>query len=150
MNKNLVFHIPTYTKHNSAFPKPLNDNYGYWVPLINFFLPKSDTIEIHCWNEEIEIINEIKRFNINKFEMQDENITIFKGMKFCILSDYLLNKNLDEKGNFKWFTVNLNYKGEPVFHSGHWGTEFFVTNAKEKDIEIIKSAIPTGTNLYQF
>ncbi|MDK7669173.1 hypothetical protein [Cytobacillus oceanisediminis] len=54
MSKNIVFHIPTYTKSNSAFPKPMNDTYGYWAPLINYVLPKSNTIEIHCWNEEIE------------------------------------------------------------------------------------------------
>ncbi|MCM3530143.1 hypothetical protein [Cytobacillus oceanisediminis] len=150
MGKNLVFHIPTYTKVNSTFPKPSNDNYDYWVPLINYYLPKSDTIEIHCWNEEIEIIREIKCLNINMLEMQDEKITIFKEKKICTLSDYLFNKKLDQNDNFKWFTVNLICDGVTVFHSGHWGTEFFVPNAEERDILLIKNVIPPETNLHKY
>ncbi|WHY85923.1 hypothetical protein QNH39_25665 [Neobacillus novalis] len=151
MENNLVFNIPSYTDDNSAFPKPVHRNYDYWVPLINHFLAKSDTIEIHCWNEEIDTIEEIKSLHIGTFEMfKEENITIFKGKKTSTLSDYLMNNNMNIFGEFKWFTVNFDKGMVPVFHSGHWGTEFFVPNAMEKDIAIIKSVTPTETSFNQY
>ncbi|WP_264806840.1 hypothetical protein [Cytobacillus sp. NCCP-133] len=148
MGRNLVFHIPAYTSINSAFPKPINDQYDYWMPLINYFLSKADTIEFHCWNEENKVVEEIKCLNINKIEMQD--ITIFKGEINSALTGYLLNQYLDDNNNFKWFTVDLIHDKVPVCHSGHWGTEFFVPNAQEKDAAMIKKAVSTETSLHQY
>ncbi|MDQ1144053.1 hypothetical protein QE429_000880 [Bacillus sp. SORGH_AS 510] len=149
MQDNLAFHIPTYTDDDSTFPKPVNRSYDYWVHLIKYFLLKSDTIEVHCWNEEIDTIDEIKK--LNSFEMfQEENITVFKGMKTSIISAYLSNDNINNIGEFKWFTVNLDKGTVPVFHSGHWGTEFFVPNAMEKDVELIKNVIPAETSFHNY
>lgn len=148
---NLAFNILTYTDYDSTFPKPANDNYDYWVALVGYFLAKSDTIEIHCWNEEIETIEEIQSLHINKVEMmKEENITLFKLKKKPALSDYLLNNNLNRMGELKWFTVNLNHGMVSVFHSGHWGTEFFVPNPMEEDIAFIKSVTPPETSFHQF
>ncbi|RDU38750.1 hypothetical protein DRW41_04100 [Neobacillus piezotolerans] len=151
MQNNLAFNIPTYTQDNSTFPNPVNENYDYWGPIINCFLEKSDTIEIHCWNDEIDTIEEIGTLTLNTFEMvKEDNITIFKGKKTSVLSDYLLNNNTNNAGEFKWFTVNLHIGTVSVFHSGHWGTEFFVPNATEKDIAFIKSVVPIETSFHQF
>lgn len=146
MKNNLAFNIPTYTENDSVFPKPENENYDYWVPLIKYFLAKSDTIEIHCLNEEIDTIEEIKKLRLNTLMVIEENITVIKGRNSSILSNYLLENFINNSGEFKWFTVNLDKGIVPVFHSGHWGTEFFVPNAMEKDIEVIKSVTPTETS----
>ncbi|WP_088015045.1 hypothetical protein [Gottfriedia acidiceleris] len=149
MQNNLVFHIPTYTDDDSTFPKPVNENYDYWDQLIKYFLQKSDTIEVHCWNEEIDTIEEIKK--LNSFEIyKEDNITVFKGMKNSILSMYLSKHHINNIGEFKWFTVNLKKGMVPVFHSGHWGTEFVVPNAIDEDIELIKSIIPAETSFHQY
>ena len=151
MKNKLTFNIPTYTDDNSTFPKPVKKNYDYWIPLLEYFLTKSDRIEIHCWNEEIETIEEIKYLHKNDFEIvKEENITIFRGKKISILSGYLLNNNINKIGEFKWFTVNLEKGMVSVLHSGHWGTEFFVPNALEKDVEYIKSVTPTETIFHQY
>lgn len=50
---NMIFTISTYTEVDSSFPKPISEHYDYWIPLINYFLVKSDAIEIQCWNEEV-------------------------------------------------------------------------------------------------
>lgn len=151
MQNNLAFNIPTYTEDHSAFPKPAIESYDYWIPLLEYFLTKSDAIEIHCWNEEIETIDEIKSLHKIEFEMiKEENITIFKGKITSALSDYLINNNRNKIGEFKWFTVNLNKGMESVFHSGHWGTEFFVPNAMEKDVTFIKIVTPIDTGFHQF
>ena len=150
MQYNLAFNIPTYTDDESTFPKPLIGNYDYWTALFEHFLTSSDTIEIHCWNEEIETILEIKSLYQNELEIViGENLTIIRGGKHPTLSDYLLNNYLNKIGEFKWFTVNLDKDMVSVFHSGHWGTEFFVPNTLKSDVALIKSLIPDETSFHQ-
>lgn len=151
VKRNLSFFIPIYTEDSSIIAKPVKGNYDYWIPLLEYFLKKSNFIEIHCWNEEMEIIEQIKSLHKNELEVnQKENITIFKGRKSSILSDYLLNNYQNKIGEFKWFTVNLENGTEHVFHSGHWGTEFFVPNVMEEEIAFIKGITPIETSFYQY
>ncbi|MCM3667252.1 hypothetical protein M3204_22910 [Mesobacillus subterraneus] len=147
MEKNLAFNISTYTCGDSAIPKPDIDNYNYWISLINYYLKKADTIEIHCWNEEIETIEELDSLNLEM--VNEENITIFKGKKTPVLSNYLLNSYMNKFRECKWFTVNLESGMDIVMHSGHWGTEFVIPNPKEKDIQFIKSVVPPETSFEQ-
>lgn len=151
MKNNLVIHIPTYTEDHSAFPKPVNDNYEYWVSLLKFYLEKSDMAEIHCWNEETETIDEIKSFHTEEIEMiKQENLIIFKWKITSFLTDYLLFRHLNKNGELKWFTVNLNKGLKNVFHSGHWGTEFLVPHVTKRDVSLIQSVTPEETDFYQF
>ena len=151
MQFNLAFNIPTYTDEKSTFPKPsLIGNYDYWTALFEHFLTSSDTIEIHCWNEETETIEEIKALYKDELEtVKGENLTIFRWRKNSFLSDYLLNNYINKIGDFKWFTVNLDKDLVSVFHSGHWGTEFFVPNALKSDVALIKSVIPDEISFHQ-
>lgn len=151
MQNNIVFTIPTYTDAQSFFPKPVNENYDYWTPLIDYFLAKSDTFELHCWNVEIDTIEEIKKLHLDAIDIViEEKITIIKGKNSPILSNYLLENNLNYAGEFKWFTVNLDVGIVRVFHSGHWGTEFFVPNVMEEDIEYIKNVIPNEAIFHRY
>ena len=150
MQYNVAFNIPTYTDDESTFPNPVIGNYYYWIVLFEHFLKSSDTIEIHCWNEEFETISEIKALYKNELKIvKGENITIFRWRKHPIVSDYLLNNYLNSLGEFKWFTVNLDKDMMSVFHSGHWGTEFYVPNALKSDVALIKSVIPRETSFHQ-
>jgi hypothetical protein len=147
MQKNLAFNISTYTCGDSTFPKPSIENYNYWVSLFNYYLKKADIFEIHCWNEEIETIEELDSLNLEI--VNEENITIFKGKKTSVLTNTLLNNYLNKFGEFKWFTVNLDNGMDLVMHSSHWGTEFLIPYATEKDIQFIKSVVPPETSFYQ-
>ena len=54
MNYRLYFAVPTFTfDENDSFP--MTDNYVYWIPLMEYFLKGSDTIEIHSWYDEKHI-----------------------------------------------------------------------------------------------
>ncbi|TKC19053.1 hypothetical protein [Robertmurraya kyonggiensis] len=144
----IVCSIPTYTTEDSAIRLPICGNYDYWTALTHYFLPKANTIEIHCWNEEIETIKDVEvLFKDKKYE---GNLTIFRGENDFALTDYLLKAHLNRSGEFKWFTVNLDMDTSSVFHSGHWGTELFVPNATERDIAFIKSVIPDETIIVQY
>lgn len=77
MKNNIAFNISVYTDDNSTFPKPETENNDYWVSILEYFLAKSDTVEIHCWNEEIETIEEIKSILKEKSEMIIKEISPF-------------------------------------------------------------------------
>ena len=58
MNYRLYFAVPTFSLDESdGFP--MTDNYDYWIPLMEYFLKGSDTIEIHSWYDEKQVIEEI-------------------------------------------------------------------------------------------
>lgn len=151
MKNNVALQLPLYTNDHGAFPIPLDNNYDYWLRLANRFIEKADTIEIQCWNEEMEIIKELITLHKDPFLVEkEENLTIFKGIRTSALSEYLLNEFTGGNGRFKWFTINF-LKGEKtLFHSGHWATEFFMPNLSEDEIKFIQSVIPEGTILHRY
>ncbi|EDL63492.1 hypothetical protein [Bacillus sp. SG-1] len=104
---NLYFLIPTYTEGDSTFPKPVSGDYKYWFSLISAFLKKSDTIEIHCWNEEIDTVEEIVSLKQGFKKINEENLTIFKGKVTSIIIKFILNNYCNKQGELKWFTLNL-------------------------------------------
>lgn len=108
---------------------------------MEYFLAKSDTIEIHCWNVEIDSIEEINLFKVNIEIRKEGELTIFTANKTPSFSEYLLKNNLNKRSELKWFTLNL---------SKDKVSEFYVSNFMQKDIKFIKSVTPDGTyfNLY--
>lgn len=123
----------------------------YWVPLMNYFLSRSYTIEIHCWNEEEAIIEETKSLLKGSFETTTENnLTIFKGNKEPDVVKHLLSANVNMEGKIKWFSIFLSNNSTTIFHSEHWGMEFFAPHVNEKDIAFIKSVMPIDTNFNQY
>ncbi|MCM3358735.1 hypothetical protein [Psychrobacillus sp. MER TA 171] len=123
----------------------------YWVPLMNYFLSQSDTLEIHCWNEEEVVIEETKSMLEDSFEIiMENNLTIFKGNKALDIVNHLLSNNVNVEGKIKWFSIFLSKNSTTIFHSEHWGTEFFAPNVNEKDIAFIKSVMPIETNFNQY
>ncbi|RLQ95148.1 hypothetical protein [Falsibacillus albus] len=142
MEKNIAFNIPTYKD---------SDGYKYWVPLLEYFLAKANKIEIHCWNDEVETIKELTALHNGVLQVViQDNLTIFTGNKTRGLTDYLLNNYTDKNEKIKWFTINVNQDEDSVIHSGHWGSEFFVPNVLEEEIELIKSLTPPDTIFHHF
>ncbi|HER2025548.1 hypothetical protein LCL90_23140 [Bacillus infantis] len=139
MNYQLYFSLPVYEKAD------------YWVPLMKYFLVQSNTIEIHCWNEEKGIVKETQTMFKGSFEISKEyNLTLFKGNLTPDVVDYLLINNVNVEGKIKWFSIFLMNNATTIFHSEHWGNEFFAPNVNKKDIAFIKSVMPSGTNFHQY
>jgi len=143
---NVVFHIPSYTTDKELKPLPLNDNYDYWGLVIKDFLLKSNIIEIQCWNDETDLIEEMK--SLFTESRQEENLFIVKGKVTSTIEEYLTNKYLNKKGKFKWFTINFYDDNEIVFQSGHWGTEIFIPNILEEEVSFYSNLIPRDTDLF--
>lgn len=97
MNYQLYFSLPVYEKAD------------YWVPLMKYFLVQSNTIEIHCWNEEKGIVKETQTMFKGSFEISKEyNLTLFKGNLTPDVVDYLLINNVNVEGKIKWFSIFFN------------------------------------------
>ena len=134
-----------------AFPDTMLENYDYWVPLMKYFIQKSDTIEIHCWNEEKEVIQETKAFFQDDPELpEDMELTIFQGILTEDISHHLLYNHIAEMENIKWFSIFFSKGDTTMFHSEHWGTEFFAPNISEEEISFITSVMPKDTNFNQY
>ncbi|GEM_PF-6590403 len=148
LQKNIIIYIPVYTEENSSFPKPVIGIYNYWLHVVDYYLRKSDCVEIHCWNEETTTIEEIKSQFYPEIEIRKEgNLTIFYGKKTAAFVHYLCNRYTNKARELKWFTVNLLKEEGIVFHSSHWGTEIFVPNVIEKEISFIKSVSPKDAQM---
>ncbi|TQR15626.1 hypothetical protein [Psychrobacillus soli] len=87
----------------------------------------------------------------DSFELvMENNLAIFKGNKELDLLNYLLFNYVDKEGKLKWFSIFLSKNTSPIFHSEHWGREFFAPNVNKKDIAFIKSVTPNETNFNQY
>jgi hypothetical protein len=144
MKYQLHFTIP-------PFPDPMPENQEYWVPLMKYFLEKSDTIDIHCWNEEKEVIKETKALFQEEPELpEDMELTIFRGILTDDISHHLLYNYIVETENIKWFSIFLSKGDTTMFHSEHWGTEFFAPNLSDEEISYITLVMPKDTNFNQY
>jgi hypothetical protein len=80
-------HIPLNTEQNSSL-----ESNNYWSQIMNYFLQKEDSIEIHCWNEETSTIEEIKsQFYLETDIIQEDDLTIFYGENTTAFAHYILN-----------------------------------------------------------
>jgi hypothetical protein len=133
------------------FTPPVCDKYDYWVSLMTHYLSRSDLLEIHCWNEEREVLEELASLLENPYEKVIEtNLTIFKMKTMPDVVNHLLTDNIGREGEIKWFSIFLSKNNKTIFHSEHWGTEFFAPDVNEEDIEFITSVMPEGTNFHQY
>lgn len=100
MTYKLHFTIPTFTEDLDTFPIPENENYDYWVPLISYFLKQSTIIEIHCWNDEKNVIEETTLLFKDSFKIVNgREVTVIKGSKTDNISHHLLYENLKKTVN---------------------------------------------------
>lgn len=150
MKYQLHFTFSTYQIGRDGFTQ-IQEDYSYWVPLMKHFIEKSDTVEIHCWNEEDEVIKETKSLVKEPPELPENmKLTIFRGKLTDDISHYLLYNHIAETENIKWFSIFLSKGDTTMFHSEHWGTEFFAPNLSEEEIAYITSVMPKDTNFHQY
>ncbi len=146
----MAFHITEHIDlEGESFP--LQESYTYWTTLMEHYLKQADTVEIHCWNEETEVIEETRsQFRDSFIISREGGLTRFEGSVTAEVADHLLHNHLHKGGRLKWFTIFLSKAGEAIFHSEHWGTEFFTPHVTQQEIEFIKSVMPEETSYNQY
>ena len=147
MNYRLYFSVPTFSLENDGFP--MTDNYEYWIQLMEYFMKGSDTIEIHSWYDEKQVIEEISYFsNLTKIPTEHK-LSYYKGNLIPEIVEHISRNNVTNNGRLKWFSIFLSKDGQSIFNSEHWGTAFFAHTVNKNDISFIKSIMPKDTNFHK-
>lgn len=74
----LQFELTEFAAGRETERVPAIGNYEYWLLLMEYFLAKSDLFEIHCFDEEAAIIEELNSNLPGLFEVdKKQGMTIF-------------------------------------------------------------------------
>lgn len=147
----LQFELTEFKDDPESERIPATENYDYWLLLMEYFLAKSDTFEIHCFNEEVTAIRELTSDLPGLFESNEkQGVTIFTGPLTADIIKFLLTRHLIEQKRLAWFSVFLNRGEQLIFTSEHWGTEFFVPDVTEEDLLFIKHVAPDDMIFNQY
>ncbi|TWT04444.1 hypothetical protein FQV26_16025 [Planococcus sp. CPCC 101016] len=147
----LQFELTEFADNQASDRIPAIGNYDYWLLLMEYFLAKSDTFEIHCFNEEAAAIEELTSSFPGLFDIDKKGgMTIFSGLLTLEIAQFLMSHHVSEKKMLKWFSVFLSRGEQHIFSSEHWGTEFFVPDVTEEDLLFIKHVAPYGTHFNEY
>lgn len=144
---NIYFEISDLEYTDSGYR--ISVSYSFWKPLMNYILAMSDSLEIRCWNDEKEVINELKeRFLTELVYKVDRNETVYSGALTPKITEYLTSNFLGDENQLKWFSLFFRRKGCFFFSSEHNGTEFVGYDLNPDQIEAIKRLIPNNINFH--
>ncbi|WP_223642526.1 hypothetical protein [Planococcus sp. 4-30] len=147
----LQFELTEFAAGRETERIPAIGNYEYWLLLMEYFLAKSDLFEIHCFDEEAAIIEELNSNLPGLFEVdKKQGMTIFSGLLTLENAEYLMTRHVSAEKKLKWFSVFLSRGEQHIFSSEHWGTEFFVPDVTEDDLLFIKHVAPDDTHFNQY
>jgi len=110
----------------------------WWKELVKHFVQVGDALEIRCWKEEID---EIQQASIYGNPMEDHYEISVKGIVSKELLTELLSESPTDKSMYnkmtKYFTINVEHE-QRKFCSAHYGTEMYLTGVSDNDIEFFK------------
>ncbi len=106
----------------------------WWRELVQHFVRPGDELEIRCWKEETE---EIQQASFYGEPMEDKYEVSIKGTVKAELLTELLMENPADRNIYnkmtKYFTINV--KNELCdFGSYHYGTEVYINDVSDDDI----------------
>ena len=98
----------------------------WWKELIKCFIKAGDILEIRCWKEESDEIQQASRYG----NPTDDNYEVsIRGIVSEQFISELLSENPTDKSIYnkmtKYFTINVEREGIK-FCSAHYGTEIYV------------------------
>ena len=117
----------------------------WWKELIKYFLRVGDSLEIRCWKEESDEIQQASRYG----NLTDDNYEVsIKGIVSEQFISELLSENPTDKSIYnkmtKYFTINVEREGIK-FCSAHYGTEIYLIDVSDKDVSFFKNVMKAYT-----
>ena len=110
----------------------------WWKALVHYFIQVGDSLEIRCWKEEIE---EIQQASIYGNPTADHYEMSVKGVVSERFLAELIAENPTDKSIYnkmtKYFTINTEH-GKRKFCSAHYGTEIYLIGVSDDDIAIFQ------------
>lgn len=111
---------------------------SWWKELVKHFVQAGDTLEIRCWKEERD---EIQQASTYGNPTEDHYEVSVKGIVSNELLTELLSENPTDKSVYnkmtKYFTINTEHE-QRKFCSAHYGTEIYLMGLSDLDIELFK------------
>ncbi len=143
-NKNLFDEV-IYMKEVALQMVNRRINSDWWKELIKYFLRVGDSLEIRCWKEESDEIQQASRYG----NLTDDNYEVsIKGIVSEQFISELLSENPTDKSIYnkmtKYFTINVEREGIK-FCSAHYGTEIYLIDVSDKDVSFFKNVMKAYT-----
>jgi len=93
---------------------PYLENYGALRKIMERFMENCESLEVHCWEDETDAIRELIAVS-DRADVEEGNPMIIRTKCTPEVKDLLLNRGLNEKNQYKWFTVFFKRKGKSIF-----------------------------------
>ena len=127
----------------------INDiNTKWWKQIMSVFLKPGSDFEIRCWKDEKEEIEKALRFGkLNEAEKSKNEISINGNLTEKMIQEILAEPKPNDYD--KWidfFTINI----QDNFCSAHYGTEIYIYDLTDRDVEIIKQIILPTHDFFSF
>ena len=117
----------------------------WWKELVKHFVQVGDALEIRCWKEEMD---EIQQASIYGNPMEDHYEISVKGIVSKELLTELLSENPADKSIYnkmtKYFTINVEHE-QRKFCSAHYGTEMYLIGVSDDDIAFFQDIMKEFT-----
>jgi hypothetical protein len=124
------------TDEKSSFPV----NTSFWEPIWSKFSKKAATMEIHCWNSENDVIDQLGEKMKNNGKVNGTETISFTTDLTEEIIDWMRTQSYDARGGLKWFSIFLfDSIGERVAIIGHYGSEIIFYPENDNEIKEIKS-----------
>ncbi len=104
----------------------------WWKAVMKYFAKENDKLQIRCWNEELEEIEEALKYGASHIEGNETCIdgTVNKGF----LAELIHSPEPEDKSIYnkmtKYFTIRVT-DGVKIIESAHYGTEMYLEIASE-------------------
>ena len=104
---------------------------SYWITLWDTYTSDFSSVEIQCWQEETEKIEELIKLSAQSIDQGlVKSITITLNEEN---STYLRNNSIDSNGGLKWFTVFFYKEAVQILEIAQYGSliDFYGVNEEE-------------------
>ena len=122
-----------------------NVSSSWWKDLIGYFVQVGDGLEIRCWKEECE---EIQNATVYGNATEDNYEVSIKGAVSDTFITELLAENPTDKDIYnkmtKYFTINVESERHK-FCSAHYGTEMYLMDVSDDDILFVQEVMKPYT-----
>lgn len=146
-SERMKHHILIYVN----FTEVEKQDYRYWLEIMEYYLQLADTVDFHIWNEEVETIEELSvKTGFEKKSLHPMKMVSFKGKLHDKIVQIILEDCFNHNGEIKWFSIFLKKDDHDFFSSSHWGSEIYIDNPSEKEVEMIKEVLPKNATYHRF
>lgn len=134
----------TSTSEKTVFPKSTS----YWQELWDTYTTDFVSVEIHCWKEETNHIDELV---LIASQNEDQNLVL----SFLITlneenRNFLRNHSVDSNGGLKWFSLFFYKEATQMLEIGRYGSEIALYGVTEEEGEHFKKIFPEDAEFEYF